>query len=100
MVLRSDDGILCATTAYGMGVDKANIRTVIHHDLSPSIETYLQESGRAGRYRDPAEAILLYSPEAALRSDDPRERSLLGFAEESGICRCYSLLGLIGTEEV
>ena len=96
----SDNGILCATTAYGMGVDKANIRTVIHHDLSPSVEAYLQESGRAGRDRDPAEAILLYSPEAALRSGDPRYRSLLAFAEDSGTCRRNSLLGLLGAEPV
>lgn len=58
----SPNGILASTTAYGMGVDKANIRSVLHRDVSPSIESYLQESGRAGRDREPAEAVLLFSP--------------------------------------
>lgn len=58
----SDDGVLASTCAYGMGVDKANIRTVIHRDMPPSVEAYLQESGRAGRDRNPASAILLFSP--------------------------------------
>ena len=55
----SSDGILCTTTAYGMGVDKKNIRTVIHYNLSSSVEAYLQESGRAGRDQDLAKAIVL-----------------------------------------
>ncbi len=58
----SPNGILASTTAYGMGVDKSNIRSVLHRDVSPSIESYLQESGRAGRDREPAEAVLLFSP--------------------------------------
>ena len=45
----SKDGILCSTCAYGMGVDKKDIRSVIHFQPPPSIEAYLQEAGRAGR---------------------------------------------------
>lgn len=61
----SRDGVLVATCAYGMGVDKADIRMVLHRDLPPSVEAYLQESGRAGRDGGEASAILLYGPEDA-----------------------------------
>ena len=55
----SKDGVLVATCAYGMGVDKSNIRTVIHADLPSSAEAYLQESGRGGRDRKQAYAIAM-----------------------------------------
>jgi ATP-dependent DNA helicase RecQ len=58
-------GILTATCAYGMGVDKADIRTVIHRDCPPSVEAYLQESGRAGRDGLPSLAVLLWGPDDA-----------------------------------
>ena len=59
--LDSADGVLVATSAYGMGVDKSDIRTAIHLDPPPSVEAYLQESGRAGRDGRPADALLLHA---------------------------------------
>ena len=57
----SSDGILTATIAYGMGIDKKNIRTVIHMEPSLPVEAYLQESGRAGRDKKHSRAILIVS---------------------------------------
>ncbi len=63
--LASPDGVLIATCAYGMGVDKKDIRAVIHRDLPPSVESFLQESGRAGRDGLPSHAVVLATPREA-----------------------------------
>ncbi len=101
----SGNGILASTTAYGMGVDKSNIRTVIHRDISPSIESYLQESGRGGRDRKSAEAILLFSAEDIKNADlygsgisGQRYAALIKYAENLTVCRREYLLSLLDAE--
>jgi len=94
--------VLCATCAYGMGVDKADVRTVIHRDCAPSVEAYLQESGRAGRDGSQSKAILLWGPDdkislnrAKTETDRRRLSGLLDYARDITQCRRQALLKML-----
>ena len=58
--------VIVATIAFGMGIDKANVRYVLHFDLSNSIEAFYQESGRAGRDGLPSQSLVIYNPAASM----------------------------------
>jgi ATP-dependent DNA helicase RecQ len=101
----SSDGVLSSTCAYGLGVDKSNIRTVIHRELPGSVESYLQESGRGGRDRKQAYAVALFSESDRKRleifeSDVQKMRyeNLLKFADSVKTCRRKILLKSLSAE--
>jgi len=98
----SKDGVLCATCAYGMGVDKKDIKTVVHLEPSATAEAYIQEAGRGGRDGSIAKAILLWSLSDSLEysvyKSGSREAALRDFAEARS-CRRQVLLDALGAEQ-
>jgi ATP-dependent DNA helicase RecQ len=100
--LKNRNAVLTATCAYGLGIDKPDIRTVIHRDCPPSVEAYLQESGRAGRDGNLSVAVLLWGPEderglQRVKASEDRIRiaKLLSYARDTGHCRREALLDLL-----
>ncbi len=108
--LRDELQVVVATVAFGMGIDKPNVRFVVHYDLPKHIEGYYQETGRAGRDGLPSEALLLYGLQDVVtarrlveNNDNPEQQrievhklnSMIGLAE-SLTCRRRVLLGYLG----
>ncbi|MCB1734785.1 MAG: DNA helicase RecQ [Gammaproteobacteria bacterium] len=110
--LRDEIDVVVATVAFGMGIDKPNVRFVVHYDLPKNIEGYYQETGRAGRDNLPADALLLFGAQDIVtarrlveNSDNEEQKrieihklnAMVGFAEAL-TCRRRVLLGYFGED--